>query len=423
MEDRGYSWKNVRRGSTFSLPKTEHIGRLVTIAIVLAIVAHVFVIFGLKNLQITLPALREMLEIETEPVVVRKVEFRESLPEIQQEVLEEPPKVAGELLDEIEILEEIPEDTELDMSPEIADPQFDIEIEVPAMKGDALAESLEPIIVPELTEDLPEIGRMDEILQVAAVGQVVIDPGEQKADEFDPDKFNEELERKGADGLADDGALDSFTPLATMAHMDGNALENTKGMIGSDLLFEFNQANLRESARNSLLKVALLIDKNPNLNCWIEGHTDTIGGDAANGKLSLERAKAVKHWLVESMRIDPERLVVIGHGKRSPIVKEGDKDVQAINRRVVIKIRRGVPESMELLFMENSLPPESMKKSEAKAILVKPTSQPVILTAERVRKVSPAQAVIEGSSRRALPVEKGRRRAVPVAPGRVVPAE
>ncbi len=421
MAERGYSWKNVRQGSTFKLPKTEHAGRLVMIAVVLAVLSHVAVIFGLKSLEISIPALREFLEVETEPIVVREVEFRETLPDLQQEELAEPPKLAGELLDEIEILEDIPEDTELDMSPEIADPQFDIEMIVPAMAGDALAESLEPIAGPVLTDDLPEIGKMEDVIQVASAGQLVIDPGEQKADEFDPDKFNEELERKGANGLADDGALENFTPLSAMARMSGNALQNTKGMIGSDLLFEFNQATLRESARNSLLKVALLIDKNPNLNCWIEGHTDTIGGDLPNGELSLGRAKAVKQWLVESMRIDPKRLIVIGYGKRQPIIQEGDKDQQAMNRRVVIKMRRGQPSADSTMFMEGGLPPEPVKPEPAKAILVKPTGPPIIPAAQPVEEDPPARAVIEPPSRRALPVEDDRRRAIPVSPGRAVP--
>jgi OOP family OmpA-OmpF porin len=421
MAERGYSWKNVRQGSTFSLPKTEHVGRLVVIAIVLAVLAHVVAIFGLKRMQITFPALREFLEVATEPIVVRDVEFRESLPEIQTDELAEPPEVVGDLLDEIEILEELPEDTELDMSPDVTNPQFDIEMVVPAMKGDALAEGLEPIAGPELVHDLPEIGKMEDVLQIAAAGQVVIDPGEQPADIFDPDKFNEELERKGAGGLADDGALKDFTPLSAMARMDGNALENTKGMIGSDLLFEFNQATLRESARNSLLKVALLIDKNPNLNCWIEGHTDTIGGDSPNGELSLGRARAVKQWLVESMRIDPKRLIVIGYGKRQPIIQLGDKDQQAMNRRVVIKMRRGQPTADSTMFLEGALPLEPVNPERPKAILVKPTGPPIIPAAQPVEEEPPARAVIEEPSRRALPVEEERRRAVPVSPGRAVP--
>ena len=425
----------MRQASSFSLPQNEHVGRVITIAVVLAILAHVVMICGLKSMHVVLPRLQQVLNIQTEPIIVREVEFREALQAMKTEELAEPPKVAAELIDEIDILEEIPEDMEIDMSPEITDPVFDIEMETPALKGDEFSDSLEPVEAPDFTNDLPELGRTDDIIQVAAAGQVVIDPGEQKVDEFDSDKFNEELARKGAGGLADDGVLDNFTPLSAMTRMTGNALESTKGMIGSDLLFEFNQALLRGSARNSLLKVALLIDKNPGLNCWIEGHTDTIGGDLPNGELSLQRAQAVKTWLVDSMRIDPKRLIVIGYGKRQPIVAEGDQVMQSINRRVVIKMRKGEPTETEGMFlMDGVIPkpaapivkklndetveevkPVPAKIDEVRPILIKPTGPPIIPVAEPVEEDPPrARAVIEIE-------EVGR--AVPVAPGRAIPVE
>ena len=65
-------------------------------------------------------------------------------------------------------------------------------------------------------------------------------------------------------------------------------------MLPSDLLFEFNSAELRESAKVGLMKLALLMDRNPNLYCWIEGHTDLVGGDDFNLDLSIRRAEAVQ---------------------------------------------------------------------------------------------------------------------------------
>lgn len=426
MASRGYSWKNVRQGSTFSLPKTEHLGRIVTVAVVLALLAHVVVIFGLKNLTVSLPSLQRVLEIETEQVVVRDLEFRESLPELQQEELAEPPKFAGELLDEIEVLEQLPEDTEFDMSPEITEPEFEVEMMAPALTGEFMAEALEPIAGIDFSDDLPEIGKTEEIIQEASVGQLIIDPGAQSSDAFDPDKFNEELELKGADGMADNGALGEFTPLSAMTRMEGNALENAKGMIGSDLLFEFNQATLRESARNSLLKVALLIDKNPEMKCWIEGHTDTIGGVESNGQLSLRRALAVKEWLVKSMRIDPERLIVVGYGKSQPLIAEGDQDVQAMNRRVVIKMRQGVPEKTAGVLFEKELgalpdvvkevvQEEPPKPKPPKAILIKPSGPPIIPKAEVIEELPTDRAVVieENQPGRAVIIEED-------APGRAV---
>lgn len=440
----------MRQASSFSLPQNEHMGRVIAIAVVLAILAHVVMIFGLKSMSVALPRLQQVLDIQTEPLVVRELEFRESLPEMETEELAEPPKVAGDLVDEIDILEEIPEDLEIDMSPEITDPVFDIEMETPALKGEELADSMEPLEAPEFTEDQPELGRTEDVFQIAAAGQVVIDPGGQAVEAFDSDQFNEELARKGASGLADEGALDSFSPLSAMTKMTGTALESTKGMIGSDLLFEFNQALLRDSARNSLLKVALLIDKNPGLNCWIEGHTDTIGGDLPNGELSLQRAQAVKDWLVKSMRIDPERLIVIGYGKRQPIVAEGDQEVQSINRRVVIKMRRGEPTETAGMFLEGGVVPSPVSELESaqveptpKVVLPEPTVpkpeavEPILIKIKGPPNIPRAEPVVEDPplgkavieeedpplAKAVIEEEEPPRRAVPVDPGRAVPVE
>lgn len=422
MANHGYSWRNVKHGSSFSLPKSENFGRWVGVAIVLAILLHVLLFFGLKNMTIVMDSIGEMLEIQTEPVRVVNVDDSKMIPEAKMETVETP-EVTGELLEEIEALEALPENTEIDMSPAIQEPDLTVKMEIPAMKGSDLAESLDPIAGPKFDESMSDLGRMDDIIQPAAVGQVVVDPGEMSADIYDPDKFNEEMEKKGANGLADKGALDKFTPLSTMANMSGNALENATGMIGSDLLFDYNKATLRESARNSLLKVALLIDKNPKLNCWIGGHTDLIGGDDFNYELSVKRAQAVKDWLVTAMRIDPERLIVIGYGENQPLVSEGDENAQALNRRVEIKMRRGLPQDGESQVVKKAVEQEPKPKVEeeapkenpSKAILVKPNGPPYIkppakaIPAEpdpgKAIPVEPGRAVIEPETPRAVPVE------------------
>ena len=82
---------------------------------------------------------------------------------------------------------------------------------------------------------------------------------EQFSNVLPPDVYADLL-RKGAQGNADAGLLEGFTSLDTMARMDGNSIITSKALIGSDLLFDFNVHALRQSARVSLMKVALLID-------------------------------------------------------------------------------------------------------------------------------------------------------------------
>ena len=204
------------------------------------------------------------------------------------------------------------------------------------------------------------MGKTDDLFKRADDSQVTVDPGARMAEQFDPDAYTDTL-RKGAGGEAEDGLLKDFTSLDRMANMDGNSLLTSKALIGSDLLFEFNSSELKQSARVSLMKVAMLIHKHPNLICWLDGHTDLIGGEQPNLKLSEARATAVKSWLVNSMELSEERIAVRGFGKSQPIIKDGTQEQQAPNRRVEIKMRKGQP--------SKAVTPEPKPK---KAIVVAP---------------------------------------------------
>jgi hypothetical protein len=109
------------------------------------------------------------------------------------------------------------------------------------------------------------------------------------------------------------------------------------------LLFEFNSDQLRESAKIGLMKLGLLIDRNPDMFCWIEGHTDLIGGEQSNLELSRRRAQAVKSYLVDSLRMDGAKIITRGFGKSQPIIPGGTADEQAPNRRVEIRMRKEPP--------------------------------------------------------------------------------
>src|SRR5204863_212645 len=62
--------------------------------------------------------------------------------------------------------------------------------------------------------------------------------------------------------------------------------------------FDFNQATLRPGSEPVLARVAALLQGNAALTVEVQGHTDNVGGDASNLKLSQGRADAVKAWLV-----------------------------------------------------------------------------------------------------------------------------
>lgn len=320
------------------------------IAIGAAVVLHLGLLFAARNIEFVRNALTITSEgnswKDLERVTAAPPEPTEEIEPIilpDATVLAEPPEDVAQMLDEMEVLDVLPPDFELDITPAIDDPAIAMRMEVPALAGDVGSDVLEPIKAPEIEIDLPDTGVLETELLESQEGRIVIDPGAALADEFDPDELTKDLARKGVDSLSDEGVPEGFTTLDKLLTLPGNALISEKSMIGSDLLFEFNKSELRESARFSLMKVALLIDKNPEMFCWIEGHADLVGGEEYNRELSRLRAQAVKDWLVTSLALDGDRIIVRALGQDEPLVQEGD---QALNRRVEIKMRNTPPEGV-----------------------------------------------------------------------------
>jgi len=101
--------------------------------------------------------------------------------------------------------------------------------------------------------------------------------------------------------------------------------------------FEFNSAKLKTSSDELLDKVYEILSKYPNLKLIVEGHTDDIGSDEYNDKLSLLRADAIKTYLVRK-GIHPDSIRIYGYGKRKPVINEKSDKARALNRRVEFKI-------------------------------------------------------------------------------------
>lgn len=75
------------------------------------------------------------------------------------------------------------------------------------------------------------------------------------------------------------------------------------------------------------------MEKNPDLNFSVEGHTDADGGDDANLKLSKARGKTVMDKLI-SMGISSDRLKSTGFGESKPLDNNSTPEGKANNRRV-----------------------------------------------------------------------------------------
>jgi outer membrane protein OmpA-like peptidoglycan-associated protein len=107
----------------------------------------------------------------------------------------------------------------------------------------------------------------------------------------------------------------------------------------SDVLFDFNQATLKPGAKEKLSKLAGILLAYPgSYRMEIEGHTDAIGSDEYNFKLSDARAGSVGNYLVQA-GIEPARILAVrGLGKTQPVATNENPVGRQMNRRVEIII-------------------------------------------------------------------------------------
>jgi outer membrane protein OmpA-like peptidoglycan-associated protein len=107
--------------------------------------------------------------------------------------------------------------------------------------------------------------------------------------------------------------------------------------IQSQVLFEFGKYNLMPQSKKILQNVVELLKAYPKNKILVEGHTDSVGSDEYNLKLSKLRAEEVKKFLVEN-GIEEERIESKGYGKSKPIASNKTQQGRALNRRVEILI-------------------------------------------------------------------------------------
>jgi outer membrane protein OmpA-like peptidoglycan-associated protein len=112
--------------------------------------------------------------------------------------------------------------------------------------------------------------------------------------------------------------------------------------LAGDVLFDFDSAAIRSDAAARLAKVAHVVRVRSSGEVRIVGHTDSIGSDAYNQRLSEQRASAVKQWLNEKEGIPAHLMLVQGMGSRKPVayntMPDGsdNPDGRAQNRRVEV---------------------------------------------------------------------------------------
>lgn len=113
--------------------------------------------------------------------------------------------------------------------------------------------------------------------------------------------------------------------------------EGIKVTFDSGLLFGFDQSKLSASSESDLDSLAKTLNKYPDTNIIIDGHTDDTGPDKYNMKLSMERAASVESYL-KKKGVNGSRLATRGLGESSPKSDNTTETGRSENRRVEIGI-------------------------------------------------------------------------------------
>ena len=117
--------------------------------------------------------------------------------------------------------------------------------------------------------------------------------------------------------------------------------------LPADVLFDFDKADIRPSAQETLKSAASIIRDRGGKAVRIEGHTDAKGSEAYNKQLSIRRAESVKSWLTEKEGLVDWTFSTEGFGAKKPVAPNtkpdgsDDQEGRQKNRRVEIIVKKG----------------------------------------------------------------------------------
>ena len=299
--------------------------------------------------------------LETKPnerVMPERVKINPELLQNQQAIQQIPESIAPNKqpdikafepnLDNFEKANMIPQNQEIDLTPNVKEITNFLRADEPGdsapakAKMEALAQALAPqsIATPDLAQEMASV-RKEVLSKPVSEKQMLLDAGSLEPKEGKMDMgLVDQLNKQGTADAAG-VAVKGFSNLDELLGGGGKVGGSTAPILmPTDLLFDYGSDQLAEGARLSLMKLGFLIQKNPDSLFIIEGHTDTFGTDQFNLNLSQRRAEAVVNWLISSLRLTTDRVQALGMGERKLLANpNGTIEEQSLNRRVEIKVR------------------------------------------------------------------------------------
>lgn len=113
--------------------------------------------------------------------------------------------------------------------------------------------------------------------------------------------------------------------------------EPARVIVLQNVEYDFNKSTIRPSSYNTLNDLVEVMTNKPKLIIEIGGHTDDVGSDESNQILSLDRANAIKQYLVNK-GVKADRIQTKGYGETQPIADNTKDDGRQKNRRTEVKI-------------------------------------------------------------------------------------
>lgn len=113
--------------------------------------------------------------------------------------------------------------------------------------------------------------------------------------------------------------------------------EGIKITFDSGILFDVDKSDLQPAAKTNIENLAKILNKYPDTNILVEGHTDSTGSADYNMTLSQKRAESVAGY-AKSMGVSGSRFSTVGYGKTQPIASNMTAEGRQQNRRVEIAI-------------------------------------------------------------------------------------
>ena len=130
-----------------------------------------------------------------------------------------------------------------------------------------------------------------------------------------------------------------YTDKPFLLEIELEKIQVGNNLVLKNIFFDTNQYKLLPSSYIELATLLELLKQNPGIQIEIQGHTDNVGNEASNLKLSLARSKAVYDYLIEN-KIPVERVSYKGYGKSKPIAANDTEKNRKLNRRTSFVITK-----------------------------------------------------------------------------------